>query len=110
VGRKRKRRWLAEEVKIFLAIVVICFLIAAGLHFLIIERGDLSKATDGTAEDFKRPERVMEVDGKRVDPERLRKLRETYGDRMGDAELDQLIKGRGEKINLGDLEKLRKPR
>ena len=101
---------MAEEVKIFLAIVVICFLIAAGLHFLIEERGDLSKATDGIAEDFKRPERVLEVDGKRVDPERLRKFRETYGDGMGDAELDQLIKGRGEKINLGDLEKLRKLR
>ena len=106
--RKRKRRWRSGEIRVFLAIILICLLVAAGLHFFMDRAGAPSKATDVTERDLQRMERLLEAHGKRIDADRLKRIKETYGDKIGDAELEKLRETYGEKMERGDLEKLMK--
>jgi len=106
MGRKRKKRWRSGEIRLFLAIILICLLLAAGLHFFMEGAGDPSKAIDVTARDLQRMERLLETHGKKIDAEELKRIKDTYGDKIGDAELEKLRETYGEKMDRGDLEKL----
>jgi len=92
--RHKRRRWKIENMKLYIAIIFICFLVAAVLHFLVDKGSDIIEDAH----------RLTATD---LSPSSIEKLKETYGDKIDAHNLEKAKKVLKGKVNPSDIEKLK---
>ena len=107
---KHKQRWLKkEDMKLYLAIILICFLVAAVLHFLLDKGSHLiEEAHQVTAIDLSPSsmENLKKAYGDKIDADKISSAKKVLEEKMDAAEIEKLKKAYKEKIDPADLKKL----
>ena len=91
---RKRRKWKIKNIKLYLVIIMICFVVAAVLHFLV------DKGTDLIEEAYK----ITATD---LSPSSIKKLKETYGDKIDADKLEKVKKALKGGMNNADIEKLK---
>lgn len=92
--RHKPRRWKKEDLKLYIAIILICFFVAAVLHFLLDKGSDLI-------------EEAHRITSTELSPSSIEKLKETYGDKIDADNLERAKKALKGEMDSADLEKLK---
>ena len=91
---RKRRKWKIKNIKLYLVIIMICFVVAAVLHFIV------DKGTDLIEEAYK----ITATD---LSPSSIKKLKETYGDKIDADKLAKVKKALKGEMNNEDIEKLK---
>lgn len=109
--KHKRRRWKKEDLKLYIAIILICFLVTAVLHFLVDKGSDLiEEANKITATELSPSsiEKLMETHGDKIDADNLERTKKVLKGKMDTADIGKLKETYKEKIDPADLKKLKK--
>ena len=110
MSRHERRKWKREDINLYIAIIIICFLVAAVLHFLVDKGSDLVEESHViTPTDLSNSsiEELEESYGDKIDADDLEKAKKVLKGKMESKDIESLKETYKGKLDPADLKKLK---